>query len=79
MKKIYCIEQWKDFEGKSVDGGFWETVEEPWKCGLMSYVEEYDDEEEFKKVLMATLDSGGVIGKVFIKEESDDYNPCIKL
>jgi hypothetical protein len=42
-------------------------------------VEEYDDEERFKNDILSIINRGGIIGKVWIKEEPDNYNVSIKL
>ena len=35
--------------------------------------------EEFKDEILKIINNGGIIGKVFIKEEPDNYKPSIKL
>ena len=84
MKKIYCIEEWSR-ENNGVpkeyfrDGTFWGCVESPWKIGCFDFVQEFDDEEEFKNELLSIINQGGIVGKVFIKEVDDAYEPSIKL
>ena len=86
MKKIYCIETWWkeiDHEGYPKeyfkDGSFWAYQECPWKLGCFDFSEEFDNEEVFKKEILRIINNGGIIGKVWIKEEPDDYEPLIKL
>lgn len=84
MKKIYCIEEWsRENNGVSKecfrDGTFWGCVESPWKIGCFDFVQEFDDEEEFKNELLSIINQGGIVGKVFIKEVDDAYEPSIKL
>ena len=43
------------------------------------FIEEFDNEEVFKKEILRIINNGGIIGKVWIKEEPDDYEPLIKL
>ena len=78
MKKIYCVEEWW-LENEPVRDSFWENIEEPWKLGRFSFVNEFDDEEKFKEHILNTIQRCGVLGKVWIKEESDNYNASIKL
>ena len=73
MKKIYCIEEWVQEDERVRDGGFWGSIEQPWKIGMTSRILEYDNEEEFKDYLMSIINSGGVVGRVFTKEVSDEY------
>ena len=73
MKKIYCIEEWVQEDERVRDGGFWGSIEQPWKIGMTSRILEYDNEEEFKDYLMSIINSGGVVGRVFIKEVPDEY------
>ena len=40
---------------------------------MTSRILEYDNEEEFKDYLMSIINSGGVVGRVFTKEVSDEY------
>ena len=40
---------------------------------------EYDDEERFKNDILNIINRGAIIGKVWIKEEPDNYNISIKL
>ena len=40
---------------------------------------EFDNEEVFKKEILRIINNGGIIGKVWIKEENDDYKPLIRL
>lgn len=84
MKKIYCIETWwieePDIHNKFNNScEFWNCIEEPWKFGCWDFVEEYDDEERFKNHLLNIINTGGIISKVWIKEEPDNYNVSIKL
>lgn len=84
MKNIYCIEKWsiedQDIHRKyNNECEFWNCIEEPWKIGCWSFIEEYDNEEEFKTDLMNIINHGGIVGKVFIKEVDDAYEPSIKL
>lgn len=79
MKKIYCIEQYHDGDEPVRDGGFWESIEDPWKIGRFPIVQEYDDEEKFKSDLMALINDGNVISKVFVKNVADDYEPTLKI
>lgn len=84
MKKIYCIEKWciedQDIHDKFNNNcEFWNCVEEPWKIGCWNFVEEYDDEEKFKNDILNTLNTGGIISKVFIEENPDNYNVAIRL
>ena len=85
MKKIYCIEEWwhesdLGYPKESFrDGSFWGCIETPWKIGCFDFIQEFDNEEEFKNELLRVINQGGIIGKVFIKEESDNYNVAIKL
>ena len=84
MKKIYCIEKWwKENDGYPKeyfrDGSFWAMTETPWKLGCFDFVEEYDDEEKFKNDILNIINRGGIIGKVWIKEEHDNYITSIKL
>lgn len=76
--KIYCIEkQWvedPDIHNKFNNNcEFWNCIEEPWKVGCWDFVEEYDDEERFKNDILNTINRGGIISKVWIKEVSDNY------
>lgn len=84
MKKIYCIEKWcieaQDIHDKFNNNcEFWNCVEEPWKIGCWNFVEEYDDEEKFKNDILNTINTGGIISKVFIEEKPDNYNVAIRL
>jgi len=84
MKKIYCIEEWwledRDIHNKFNNNcEFWNCIEEPWKIGCWDFIEEFDDEEKFKNHLLNTINRGGIIGKVWIKEENDDYKTSIKI
>ena len=73
MKKIYCIEEWVQEDERVRDGGFWGSIEQPWKIGMTSRILEYDNEEEFKDYLMSIINSGGVVGRVFTKEVPNEY------
>ena len=73
MKKVFCIEEWLKGDERIRNGGFWDSLEQPWKLGMTSYVQEFDEEDEFKDYLMSIINDGGVIGRVFTKEVSDDY------
>ncbi len=73
MKKIFCIEEWFKDDERVYDGSFWSSLEQPWKTGLISYVQEFDNEDEFKDYLMSITNDGCVIGRMFKKEVSDDY------
>lgn len=84
MKKIYCIETWwKENDGYPKeyfrDGSFWGITETPWKIGCYDFIQEFDDEEKFKKELLNIINYGGIIGKVFIEEKPDNYNIAIRL
>ena len=78
MKNIYCIEEWW-LEHEPVRDLFWSNIEEPWKLDRFSFVNEYDDEEKFKKNILNVINTCGVIGKVWIKEVDDNYKVSIKL
>ena len=73
MKKVFCIEEWLKEDERVRNGGFWGSLEQPWKLGLTSYIQEFDEEDEFKDYLMSIINDGGVIGRVFTKEVPDDY------
>ena len=73
MKKIFCIEEWLKDDERVRNGGFWGSLEQPWKLGMTSYVQEFDNEDDFKDYLMSIINDGGVIGRVFTKEVSGDY------
>ncbi len=73
MKKVYCIEEWVCEDERVRDGGFWGSIEQPWKIGMTNQILEYDNEEEFKDYLMSIINSGGVVGRVFTKEVPDEY------
>ena len=73
MKKVFCIEEWLKDDERVCNGGFWGSIEQPWKLGLTSYVHEFDEEDEFKDYLMSIINDRGVIGRVFVKEDPDDY------
>ena len=86
MKKIYCIEEWwhepnrLGYPKESFrDGSFWGCMETPWKIGCYDFIQEFDDEEQFKEELIKIIDSGGIIGKVFIEEKPDNYSVAIRL
>ena len=72
MKKVFCSEEWLKDDERVRNGGFWGSLEQPWKAGLTSYVQEFDEEDEFKDYLMSIINDGGIIGRVFAKEVSDD-------
>ena len=72
MKKIFCIEEWLKDDERVRNGGFWDSLEQPWKLGMTSYVQEFDEEDEFKDYLMSIINDGAIIGRVFTKEVSDD-------
>lgn len=78
MKLIYCIEEWIRERENTRDGGLIGCVEAPWKVGCFSFVNEYTSEAMFKKELYNIIDRGGTIGKVFIKEVSDEEFEKIK-
>ena len=73
MKKVFCIEEWLKENERVRNGGFWGSLEQPWKLGLTSYIQEFDEEDEFKDYLMSIINDGNIIGRVFTKEVSDDY------
>lgn len=73
MKKIFCIEEWLKEDERVRNGGFWGSIEQPWKLGLTSYVQEFDEEDKFKDYLMSIINDRSVIGRVFVKEDPDDY------
>lgn len=80
MKKIYCIEQWwKSGDDHLKDGTFWGIMEDPWKIGAFDVVHEFDNEEDFKNELLKIINNDGTIGKVYIKEMPDDYEPTLHL
>lgn len=83
MKKIYCIKEWCKFEGcpKGIfrDGSLWGCYEIPWKIGCDDIIHEFDSEKEFTEKLLNIINSGGIIGKVYIKEMPDDYNTSLKI
>jgi hypothetical protein len=80
MKKIYCIEQWWKSDGDHFkDGTFWGIMEDPWKIGAFDVVHEFDNEEDFKNELLKIINNGGIIGKVYIKEMSADYETTLHL
>ena len=77
MKKIYCIEkQWVedlDIHNKFNNNcEFRHCIEEPWKVGCCVFVKEYG-EDRFKNDILNTINRGGIISKVWIKEVSDNY------
>lgn len=78
MKLIYCIEEWLREQENTRDGGLLGCVEAPWKVGCFGVVNEYTSEAMFKKELYNIIDRGGTIGKVFIKEVSDEEFEKIK-
>lgn len=78
MKNIYCIEEWW-LENEPIKDLFWSNIEEPWKMGRFSFINEFDDEDEFKEYLLNTINTGGVIGKTWIKKVEDNYITSIKL
>ena len=78
MKKIYCVEEWW-LENEPVRDLFWSNIGEPWKLGRFSFVNEFDDEEKFKEHILSIINTCGVIGKIWIKEEPDNYNASIIL
>ena len=78
MKKIYCVEEWW-LENEPVRDSFWSIIEEPWKLGRFSFVNEFDDEEKFKEHILSVINTCGVVGKIWIKEVNDDYEPALKL
>lgn len=87
MKKVYCIEEWwiepdapypKNFVDID-DCSFWSSLERPWKSHMWSFVQEFDSEDDFKNELVRIIDSGGTIGRVWIKEVADDYECSLKL
>lgn len=74
MKKIYCIEQWlKSDDEHFRDGSFWGIMEESWKRGTFAVVHEFDNEEDFKNEILNIINNCGIIGKVYIKEKSNNY------
>lgn len=77
MKKIYCVERWMSETEPSRDGWFYEN--EWWKIGKFSFVEEYDDEEQFKEAITRMIDRCEIVSRVFIKMEPKDYKPRITL
>lgn len=78
MKNIYCIEEWW-LENEPIKDLFWSNIEEPWKIGKFSFINEFDDEDEFKEYLLNIINTGGVIGKTWIKKVEDNYITSIKL
>lgn len=80
MKKIYCVEQWwKPNDEHFRDGTFWGIMEDPWKLGAFDVVHEFDNEEDFKNEIINIINSGGIIGKVYIKKMSNDYKVSLKI
>ena len=78
MKKIYCVEQWcKSNDDHFRDGTFWGIMEAPWKLGSFDVVYEFDNEEDFKNEIINIINNCGIIGKVYIKEMSDNYRPLL--
>lgn len=77
MKKIYCIERWMN-ENEPVRDG-WFGGNEWWKINKFSFVQEFEDEEEFKNELVKLIDQGDIVSNVFIKEVEDGYEPLIRL
>ena len=49
------------------------------KLGCFDFIEEFDNEDVFKDELLRIINSGGIIGKAWIKEEPDNYNAVIRL
>lgn len=78
MKNIYCVEEWW-LENEPVRASFRKNIEEPWKLGRFSFVNEFDDEEKFKKHILNIINTCGVISKIWIKEVNDNYKISIKL
>ena len=78
MKKVFCIEEWFKEDERVCNGGFWSSLEQPWKLAMSSYIQEFDKEDEFKEYLMSIINDGNIIGRVFTKEVSDEYF-CNKL
>ena len=78
MKNIYCIEEWW-LEDESVKDLFWSNIEEPWKLGRFSFINEFDNEDEFKEYILNAINTCGTIGKIWIKEVDDNYKISIKL
>ena len=80
MKTIYCIEQWwKSDDDHFKDGTFWGIMEDPWKLSAFDIVHEFDNEEDFKNELLKIINSGGIVGKVYVKEMPDDYKASLKI
>ncbi len=80
MKKIFCIEQWlKSDDNHFKDGTFQGIMEDSWKLGAFDIVHEFDNEEDFKNELLKIINSGGIIGKVYVKEMPDDYKASLKI
>ena len=78
MKKIYCVEQWcKSNDEYFRVGTFLGIMEEPWKRGTFEVVHEFDNEEDFKNEIINIINNCGIIGKVYIKEMSDNYRPLL--
>ena len=48
MKKVFCIEEWLKEDERVRNGGFWGSLEQPWKLGMTSYVQEFGNEDDFK-------------------------------
>jgi len=54
-------------------------MEDSWKLGAFDIVHEFDNEEDFKNELLKIINSGGIIGKVYVKEMPDDYKASLKI
>ena len=52
-------------------------MEAPWKFGAFEVVHEFDNEEDFKNEIINIINNCGIIGKVYIKEMSDNYRPLL--
>ena len=79
MKKIYCIEQWLKSDDDHFRDGSFCGMTETWKLGTSDIVHEFDNEEDFKNEMINIINSGGIIGKVYIKEMHDEYKTSLNL
>ena len=65
--KIYCIEEWVPDDEKCRDG----YPSETWKMCKTPITHEFEEEDEFKNKILDIINNGGVISKVYIKEDED--------
>ena len=64
-RKFYCIEEWVPEDEKCRDG----YPADSWKMCKTPITYEFENEEEFKNKLLDIINNGGVISKVYVKEE----------